>query len=180
MADTRRSSNERPPSLDVPDRAPVAGAGAGPSPAPSLEAGESENLQVIEERLSVGKRRRSTGSVQVGIRTEVVDAVAEAELDRYQVEVTRVPVGRVVDAMPMARSEGDTTIIPIVEERLVVVRRLFVVEELRIRHVIEREATREQVALRRQRVVVERLDMSDRPEPRREGSTDTGRANDRG
>ena len=126
-----------------------------------LGHGGVETLQVIEERLSVGKRRRSTGGVQVGTRTEVVDAVAEADLDRYRVEVTHVPVGRVVDEAPVARTEGDTTIIPVVEERLVVVKQLFLVEELHVRHVLERETVREAVTLRRQQVVVRRFDSRD-------------------
>ena len=125
------------------------------------ERAADETLQVVEERLSVRKRRRSTGGVQVSTRTDIVDAVAEVELDRYSVEVTRVPVGRAVDAAPVARSEGATTIIPVVEERLVMVKQLFLVEELHIRHVLKRETVREPVTLRRQRAVVERFDGRD-------------------
>ncbi len=131
------------------------------SPTSLSERGADETLQVVEERLSVRKRRRSTGGVQVSTRTEIIDAVAEVDLDRYRVEVTRVPVGRVVDAAPVARAEGDTTIIPVVEERLVMVKQLFLVEEIHVRHVLERETVREPVTLRRQRAVVERFDDRD-------------------
>ena len=102
-----------------------------------------------------------TGGVKVGTRTEAAETVAKAELDRYRVEVTRVPVGRVVDEAPSARAEGDVTIIPVIEERLVLVKQLFVVEEVRIRHVLEREIVTEAVTLRRQRAVIERLDGRD-------------------
>jgi stress response protein YsnF len=115
-------------------------------------------IHVLEERLTVAKRRRAMGSVKVGTRTELVEAVAEADLDRYRVEVTRVPIGRVVDEAPAARAEGDVTVIPVIEERLVVVKQLFLVEEVRIRHVLERETVTESVRLRRQHAVVERLD----------------------
>ncbi len=83
--------------------------------------------------------------------------LAEVELDRYRVEVTRVPVGRVVETAPLARVEGDTTIVPVLEERFVVVKQLFLAEELHIRHVVEREVVREPVALRRQHATVERV-----------------------
>ena len=172
MADLPRTSIEMPPSLDEPDLAAIAGTGIDLSPTPLHYAETSETVQVIGERLSVGKRRRSTGSVLVGVRTEVVDAVAEVELDRYRVEVTRVPVGQVVDAMPVARTEGGLTIVPVLEERFVVVKQLFLVEEVHIRHVIERETTREPVKLRRQRAVVERLDANGQPGPPGETSTD--------
>ncbi len=129
----------------------------GTSDVVSLATEDDDVLQVVEERLTVAKRRVSTGGVRVGTRTEVVEAVAEAELDRYRVEVTRVPVGRVVDEAPQARAEGDTTIVPVIEERLVVVKQLFLVEEVHIRHVLESQAVRETVTLRRQHAVIERL-----------------------
>ena len=119
-----------------------------------------ETIALLEETLTVSKLRRVKGRVRVTTRTDVTEAMAEVELDRYRVEVTRVPVGRIVDEAPLARAEGDTTVIPVVEERFVVVKQLFLVEELRIRHVVEREAVSEPVTLRRQRAVVERLDVA--------------------
>ena len=123
-------------------------------------------LQVGEETLYVSKHRVVTGTVRVTTTTEVVEEVAQVDLDRYRVEVTRVPVGRVVEHAPLARSEGDTTIVPVLEERFVVVKQLFLKEELHIRHVVERETVSEPVALRRQRVTVERTNpLSDIVDP---------------
>ncbi len=92
--------------------------------------------------------------VRVSTHTEAVQEIAEAELDRYRVEVTRVPVERVVDEAPAARAEGDVTIIPVVEERLVTVKQLVLVEELHVRHILERVTVTKPVTLRRQRAVV--------------------------
>lgn len=117
----------------------------------------SATISVLEETLSVGKRRRSTGRVRVMTRTETVEAFANVELERQRVEVTRVPVERVVDEAPAPRTEGDTTVIPVVEERLVVVKQLVLVEELRIRLVHDQDMVSEPVTLRRQRAVIERL-----------------------
>jgi stress response protein YsnF len=78
-------------------------------------------------------------------------------LARERAEIDRVPVGRQVDAVPAVRQEGDVTIIPIVEERLVVERRLFLKEEVRIRRVRTREKHQESVTLRYQEAVVTRL-----------------------
>ncbi len=139
---------------------------AGPAsirPMPSgVGLGGVETVSLLAETLTVSKRRRSTGKVRVAVRTEVTEATAETEVDRYRIEVTRVPVDRVVDEAPAARTEGDTTIVSVVEERLVVVKQLVVVEELRIRHVVERRAVSQPVTLRRQRAVIERLDASGR------------------
>ena len=131
----------------------------------SLATGSGDVLQVVEERLTVAKRRKSTGSVRIRTVTETIETTAEADLERYRVEVTRVSVGRVIDVAPEARTEGDTTVIPVIEERLVLVKHLVLVEEVRIRHVLERETVSEPVTLRRQRAVVERLDLQGRTAP---------------
>ena len=115
-------------------------------------------LQLVEERLAVAKRRVAGGTVRISTTTETVEELAEVELDRYRVEVTRMPVGRVVDEVPPARTEGQTTIVSVVEERFVVVKQLVLTEELHIRHVVEREVKREPVTLRRQRATVDRIE----------------------
>ena len=67
-------------------------------------------------------------------------------------------VGRVVDEAPAARAEGDTTIIPVIEERLIVVKQLVLSEEVNIRHALERREICELVTLRRQCAVIKGLD----------------------
>ncbi|RYB01743.1 YsnF/AvaK domain-containing protein [Lichenibacterium ramalinae] len=156
MSDLPRVSESRTSRVD--DRGDIGSAGKPIAATPPSPGVSEDVLQVVEEHLKLDKRRTSVGRVRVHTRTETVDAVAEAELERYRVEVTRVPMDRIVDVVPEARAEGDTTIIPVVEERLVVVKQLVLVEELRIRHVRDREAVRQPVTLRRQRVVVERRD----------------------
>lgn len=124
------------------------------------KAGEKV-LPVVEERALVGVRRVDTGRVRVRVVTETVDEPVTAPLAGERVEVTRVPVGREVDAVPAMRVEGDVTILPVVEEVLVVERRLVLREEVHLR----REAGTEQVdttlPLRRQRVVIERMETSE-------------------
>ncbi len=125
-------------------------------PPPSGALADELLLEVVEERLAVGKARVAGATVRVSTTTEVVEGTAEVELDRYRVEITRIPIGKSVETAPLARVEGDTTIVPVLEERFVVVKQLFLVEELHIRHVVEREVVREPVTLRRQHATVER------------------------
>ena len=122
----------------------------------------SEVVPLLEETLAVGKRRVATGSLRVTTRTDTRQETAEVELARSVVEVTRVPVDRPVDEAPAVRTEGDTTIVSVVEERFVVVKQLFLKEEMHIRHLVERETSRQPVALRRQRAVIERVDAEGR------------------
>lgn len=116
------------------------------------------SLVVIEETLTTAKQRVVTGRVRVNVQTSNVEEIARAELSGETVEVTRVPIGRLVDEAPLSRVEGDVTIIPILEEVLVVEKRLNLKEEVHIRRRTTVETVEAPVQLRRQRAVVERID----------------------
>jgi uncharacterized protein (TIGR02271 family) len=108
---------------------------------------DATRIPIIEEEVSIDKRVVETGRVQV--RTFVDDEqvhVTEA-LKRELVDVERVAIGREVKVAPTVREEGEYLIVPIVEERLVIEKRLFLVEELRLRRTtvvvpVEADATR--------------------------------------
>ena len=61
-------------------------------------------------------------------------------------------------APPQVRTEGNVTVLPVVEEVLVVERRLLIKEELRLIRHATKEVIETPVTLRKQRAVVERLD----------------------
>ena len=94
--------------------------------------------------------------VKVARTTSFVERSIEEDLIDDQVVVERIPVGMPIDAMPPIREEGDTTIIPVVEEILVTERRLFLKEEVRIRQVRSSRRHVETVTLREQNVTVAR------------------------
>lgn len=129
---------------------------------------KDEALRLVAERARVSKRTVVTGRVDVRTVTETVQERVGATVDSQTVEVTRVPVDREVAEAPAVRTEGDTTIIPVLEEVLVVERRLVLKEEIRIRRITRSEDVETTVPLRRQRAVVERQDAgspSDTPDP---------------
>lgn len=79
-------------------------------------------------------------------------------LRQQDVSVERVSVGRVVSEAPAIRQEGDTVIIPILEEILVVEKRLVLKEELHIRTDTTERLERRTVTLR-----TEQADISELP-----------------
>jgi stress response protein YsnF len=87
----------------------------------------------------------------------------DVPLSRERVEVERIAIGREIEAIPPRRQEGDTTIVPVVEEVVVVRRTLVLKEELHIRHVRSTEQHRENVTLRRQEAVIDRLPVEQPP-----------------
>ncbi|KQU00061.1 DUF2382 domain-containing protein [Rhizobium sp. Leaf453] len=107
----------------------------------------------VEERLSVDKETVIDGAVTVSTRTEVLDEIAEAQLERQTVEVTRIAMNIEVAHAPDVRKEGDVMIVPVLEERLVT--RLFLVEEVHIRQHITSEPVNVPVSLRKQTVLIE-------------------------
>jgi stress response protein YsnF len=115
-----------------------------------------EVVPLVEETAVVGKRQVVTGRVRVQTVTDTIEELAHADVQRESVEVTRVPIDRMVETAPEIRTEGDVTIVPVLEEVLVVEKRLVLKEELHIRRRVETETVEVPVTLRKQRAVVER------------------------
>ena len=117
-------------------------------------------IRLHAERATVARRKVETGKVRVRLETKSYDEVVDEVLTQEHVEVERVVVGRFVDVAPGIREEGDTTVISVVEEVLVVERRLVLKEEIHLRRVQTTARHQETVALREQEAVIERLDVS--------------------
>ena len=121
---------------------------------------ETQTIELLEETLRVAKRTVERGRVRISVLTETEQHQVRETLRSSRVEVEHVAVGRRLEAgeaMPQSRTEGDVLIIPVVEEMLVLEKRLVVVEEMHIRIVQSQEEVEQTVPLRRQRAEVERL-----------------------
>lgn len=112
----------------------------------------------MEESLRVEAERVVTGRVRVTTRSDLNEEIARASLAGERVEVTRETIGREISEAPPTRVEGDVTIIPVLEEIVVIEKRLMLVEEIRIRKIATVEEVSIPVTLRKQRVTVERLE----------------------
>lgn len=131
---------------------------------PGTTAGHVETVELLEEVLRVAKRQVETGRVQVSLLTDTEQREIRETLKTRRVEIERVTVDRQLqpgEAMPQSRTEGDILIVPIVEELLVVEKRLVVTEEVRIRIVHDHEEVTHTVPVRRQRAVIQRLASAD-------------------
>ncbi|WP_328702928.1 YsnF/AvaK domain-containing protein [Arenibaculum pallidiluteum] len=124
--------------------------------------GAEGRIALIEESLSVRKRQVETGRVRVQVHVEEREQPVEIDLWREDVEVRRVPVGRQVDVVPETRQEGDTLIVPVVEEEVVVTRRLVLREEIHLTRRRHERTERRSVTLRAEQAEV----MRDGPPPR--------------
>ena len=112
-------------------------------------------IPLLEERLRIDKREVVTGLAKVHVTVTEHDETVQALLTRQHVAVDRVPVGAFVSEVPAVRQEGDILVVPIVEERLVVEKRIFLTEELRIRIDTERRPETQTVRLRREHAEID-------------------------
>jgi uncharacterized protein (TIGR02271 family) len=115
-------------------------------------------VPLVEEQLSVAKREVETDRVRVRTVVDAEEVLVEETLSTGHVDITRIATDREVAAAPAPYEDGDALVISVVEERLVVKKRLFVVEELRVTRSSLDEAVSIPVALRRMRAVIERDD----------------------
>lgn len=128
--------------------------------AEEVRVGDTVLIPVVEETARIEKRAVETGRVRVGTHTDTVEQVLRETLRSDTVDVTRVPVNRTLsdgEAAPQIRDEGGVTIFPVLEEVLVVEKRLVLREEVHIRRTTSGEDVEVPVTLRHQRAVVERV-----------------------
>lgn len=104
------------------------------------EVGDRLVVPIREEVLVPTPRPIEIGQVRLHKRVEEVPSETIADLQHDEVTVERVPIGRPIDAVPAPRNEGETLIIPVIEEVLVTEKRLMLREEIRVtrRRVAER------------------------------------------
>lgn len=113
-------------------------------------------LPVAREELKVGKRTVDTGTVRISTRAHEREELVDVPLRRDEVDIERVPIGKTVDAWVPVRTEGDVTVIPVLEETVVVEKRLLLREEVRVRLKTREEHRPQHVRVRSEDVMVER------------------------
>lgn len=122
-------------------------------------------IPVIEESAVVTKRVVDRGGVRITKLVHEREETIDEPLWQERVTVERVQVNQPVDHAPTVQRDGDTLIIPILEEVVVVEKRLVLKEELRVTMQRVRRRQPQSVTLRREEAVVERIDaMQDRKE----------------
>jgi uncharacterized protein (TIGR02271 family) len=146
MSKRKKGENADPYSTQALEQVPVAATAAPAAiPAPS----EPIIMQLTQEHLEVGKQWVEAGALVIHKTVETTPVSVPVDLTHEEIETERIAVGRVLadgEAAP-PRQEGDTLIIPVVEEEVVVLKRRVVREELRItkRRVTERSAVQDTV-----------------------------------
>jgi uncharacterized protein (TIGR02271 family) len=125
-------------------------------------------IPVIEEEVVADARPVKTGAVRVDKHVEKRIRRIDTPLLHEEVEVRHVPVNRVVTEMPTVRRKGDTVIVPVVEEELVITKRLMLKEEIHLIKRRSKDRVVKDVELDRERAEVHRIDEDGRIIDKRE------------
>ena len=115
-------------------------------------------VPVVAEELAVEKRQVTRGTVRIHTRVETREEVVDEPLLHEEIAVERVPVNALVEGeAPMPHYENEVFVIPILEEVLVVQKRLLLKEEVRVTRRSTTMSKPQQVTLRREVVEIERI-----------------------
>ena len=140
-------------SMPTSNRSPLVDAGTGSADARAQAA----VVPLMEERVEVAAAATPVGAVRVRVETaEGVERVAVADVrEEYQRSVRAIGEPAATRRDPYL--DGDELVVPVYEERVVVERRLFLKEEIRLRRARHVFQEHHDVAVRRERAVFERL-----------------------
>lgn len=122
---------------------------------------EATHLSVMAERLQVGKEVVETGRVRVFKKVHESIETIDLPVLREEYDIERIPVNTYLAQPPEAmRYEGDTLIIPVLQEVVVTETRLLLVEEIRLTKRQVETRLHQEIPLRREEIVVERQDQT--------------------
>ncbi len=127
----------------------------------------SFTIPLVEERIEVAKRTVATSKVRLQKTVQTYQETLDEPLAVRSFDVERVVKNEPVEVTPPVRQEGETTIYPLMEERLILTKQLILREELRI---TKRESERRDtqvVTLRREHLTVEREAIAREPDEKK-------------
>jgi uncharacterized protein (TIGR02271 family) len=128
-----------------------------------------ETLPVAEEQIHLERAEVETGRVRVDKTVEHETVDLEVPFMAEELAIERVPVDRVVEQAEAPRTEGDVTIVPLYEERVVAHKQLVLVEELHVRRVRKERSHRERIDRRVERLTVSRREPGEPNPPEHDG-----------
>lgn len=91
---------------------------------------DESTVPIIKEQIKVVKKLVKGRSVTLSTEQVTETAVVNEILNKQSIEIRREPHNTVVSEIPSVREENGVTVIPVVEERLVVHKELVLVEEI--------------------------------------------------
>lgn len=132
-------------------------------PKPDQDEASQQNLKhevrtvpIIEEKYSIDIQTVEKGKIQITKQVHQEDVHVNVPLIHEEIEVQRISKNLPVEHPPEVRHEGDTMIIPVLKEELVIQKRLVLVEEIHITKRKIEEHQPQQVSLKKEEVKIKK------------------------
>lgn len=127
------------------------------------ESGDLRNqtdriIPVVGEEVVTGKKIVKKGTVIIEKRLNEEDFSVEMPVTSEVINIEHIPKNQLIETRPEIRHEGETIIIPVTKE--VIVRKLMLVEEIRITKAIRTDTVRNNVKLKKEEVIISRKEQS--------------------
>ena len=132
------------------------------------ETGEEQPalvIPIVAESLALSKRTLDRGAVRVHMTVGEREVVVDEPTAEDRVTVERVAINQPIDKPVRPRVEGDTTIIPVMKEVLLVRKQLMLIEEVRLTKTCIEVRQPQTVVLRTEEARIERVAMPDSHAP---------------
>jgi len=113
-------------------------------------------LHVLQEKINIDKKSIVSGKVIIRKKVSEEEEVVAVPITHEEVEIKKIAINNYVEEAPQIRYEGDTTIIPVIKEVLVVEKKLLLVEEVHVTKRIVQKTKEHTIPLRKEEIEVER------------------------
>ena len=114
-------------------------------------------IPLLSEELRVEKRQIEKSRVRIHKKVSEREELVDESLVSEEVSVQRVPVNEYVEDLPTPWYDGDTLVIPVLEEVLVVEKKVMLREEIRVSKVQREIGKPQRVTLRKEEAIIERI-----------------------
>jgi uncharacterized protein (TIGR02271 family) len=125
----------------------------------SLMKRKNENaapsLNILQEEASIDKKIVESGKVYIHKKVQETDEEISVPVSHESVSIKKVTVNKYVDVAPSVRNEGNTTIIPVIKEVLVIEKKLLLVEEVHVIKEVIEKTEEHTIPLRKEEIEVE-------------------------
>jgi len=126
------------------------------------EKNKSFSIPVVQEKVDIGKTVIEKGKVKISKTVKEESEVINLPTKTEQVHIERVRVNKIIETAPDAvRYEGNTMIIPVLQEITVTEKKLLLIEEIHVTKTsVSTEEARE-ITLRKEEIKIERSNNKD-------------------
>jgi len=123
----------------------------------NISSEEGRVIPIAEEQITIGKKLVDIGKVKIVKSIKEEDVKVDLPYTNEEIDIERISKNQYIESPPPVRYEGDTTIVPVYKEVVVVEKRLMLTEEIRITKKRKEGTTQQIVKVRKQVVNVEHI-----------------------